>query len=337
MIRDVLRGLREAGVLGMNSRNANFIFQYNPRACYPLVDDKLLTKEMARSAGIAVPELYGVIEFEHQIRDLANLSRRAREFVIKPAHGSGGDGIMVITDKVRNMYRKADGHFVSQQVLEHHISNVLSGLFSLGGHPDKVLLEYRVHFDPVFQDITYMGVPDVRIIVFLGVPVMAMARLPTRESDGKANLHKGAIGAGIDLASGRTLKAVWHNQVVEEHPDTHNPVTGVRIPQWETLLTIAARCYELTGMGYLGVDIVLDRDHGPLMLELNARPGLNIQIANGEGLLYRLPAVQAETATLVTAEQRVEFAVTHFGAARRGVPGRQTAFQSRLPETGRVR
>jgi len=45
-------------------------------------------------------------------------------------------------------------------------------------------------------------------------------------------------------------------------------------------------------MGYLGVDIVLDAQAGPLMLELNARPGLNIQIANQEGLLHRLRLIE---------------------------------------------
>ena len=46
-------------------------------------------------------------------------------------------------------------------------------------------------------------------------------------------------------------------------------------------------------MGYLGVDIVIDATAGPLMLELNARPGLNIQIANQEGLVHRLRSVEA--------------------------------------------
>ncbi len=58
------------------------------------------------------------------------------------------------------------------------------------------------------------------------------------------------------------------------------------------ILEIAASCYELTGLGYIGVDIVLDKVHGPQMLELNARPGLNIQIANREGLLHRYKAIE---------------------------------------------
>jgi alpha-L-glutamate ligase-like protein len=308
----VARKLGEAGILGLNRRNAEFISRYNPRRYYPLVDDKLKTKELAASAGIAVPELYCVIEIEHQIRDLAALLAKHPEFVVKPAHGSAGDGILVIAGRVRNMYRKASGEFLAQHELDHHVSNVLSGLFSLGGRPDKALIESRVHFDPVFQDVTFQGVPDVRIIVFLGVPVMAMVRLPTRQSDGKANLHKGAVGAGIDIGSGRTLAAVIGNEVISEHPDTHQSVTGIQIPNWSTLLRIAAGCYELTGLGYIGVDLVLDRDRGPLMLELNARPGLNIQIANRCGLLTRLPLIEKEAKGMKDVGQRVEFAMEKF-------------------------
>ncbi|MGB0908950.1 MAG: alpha-L-glutamate ligase-like protein, partial [Nitrospirales bacterium] len=212
--------LAERGVLGLNHRNAGYTLWHNPRHLFPLVDDKLTTKRLAEKAGLAVPNLYGVIEIERQVRGLASLLKPYEDFVIKPAQGSGGDGIVVITGRRSDRYRKASGSFMSQEDLDHHVSNTLSGLYSLGGHPDKALIEYRVQFDPIFEAISFQGIPDIRIIVFLGVPVMAMVRLPTRMSDGKANLHQGAIGAGIDLATGRTLSGVWKNEIVTEHPDT---------------------------------------------------------------------------------------------------------------------
>jgi alpha-L-glutamate ligase-like protein len=189
-------------------------------------------------------------------------------------------------------------------------------MYSLGGQPDKALIEYRVQFDPVFEAISYQGVPDIRGIAFLGVPVMSMVRLPTRMSGGKANLHQGAIGAGIDIATGRTLTAVWRNAIVSEHPDTGNPVTGIKIPNWEKLLKIVAQCNELTGLGYIGVDLVLDKDKGPLILEINARPGLNIQIANRSGLLPRLKLVEQYHTELVNLNDRIAFSKHNF--AHRG-------------------
>jgi len=309
--------LQKAGVLGLNRRNAEYTLRHNARSLYPLVDDKLRTKKLAREAGMAVPELYGAIEAPYQVRLLPSSIRSRDEFVVKPSGGSEGLGILVISGRTKYRYRRADGVLVTEEDVKHHVLNILSGMYSLAGQPDKALIEYRVKFDPVFKAISYLGVPDVRIIVFLGVPVMAMVRLPTRLSGGRANLHQGAIGAGIDMATGTTLTAVWRTEVVTDHPDTGNRVSDVAIPHWPDLLKLAARCFELTGLGYLGVDIVLDREKGPMILELNARPGLAIQIANRSGLEPRLQDVEQHSGDLKTVEDRVGFAQNRFGASTR--------------------
>lgn len=309
------RRLREIGLVGIGERNAQFVLRYNPRKFYPRVDDKLITKQLAIDAGLPVPELYAVVREEHEIEELHAKIKDRDQFVVKPAHGSGGDGILVITGRRGDKYRRSNGGFISRDEFDHHLSNTLSGLFSLGGQPDHVLVEYCVQFDPVFDNVSYKGVPDVRIIVFLGYPVMAMIRLPTRLSDGKANLHQGAIGVGIDIPTGLTKRGVWGNEPVKEHPDTEHSIVGLSIPRWDELLLIAARAYELSCLGYVGVDIVLDRNLGPLILELNARPGLAIQIANGNGLAHRLRAIQAlETAGTLSRDpaERVAFAKAHF-------------------------
>lgn len=311
---NIVNQLRRNGVIGMNRRNAEFLLPYNARRLYPLVDDKLQTKQLALAAGIDVPPLYGVVEIERQVRELPGMLAEHRDFVIKPAHGSGGQGILVIDDQRKGRYRKPGGNWIDGSSLRHHVSNILGGVYSLGGQQDKALIEYRVRFDPVFERISYLGVPDIRIVVFLGVPVMAMVRLPTRLSGGRANLHQGAIGAGIDIKTGETLSAVWFNDIIDEHPDTGNTVSGVTIPHWHKLLELASRCHDLTGLGYIGVDFVLDASKGPLMLEMNARPGLNIQVANHSGLYARLKRVEQEKAAgqLVTTESRIGFAKDHF-------------------------
>ncbi len=284
----LLPDLKSAGVMGINSRNGDYIMRYNPRRLFPLVDDKLISKELAIQNGLPVPELYGVIRMLHDIRKFEQLVAGKEDFVLKPVHGSGGNGIMVIGGRSRERYRTTTGRILTRDEIAHHMENTLGGQFSLGGQPDQVLIEYRVKFDPVFDHVSYLGVPDIRIIVFKGVPVMSMIRLPTRSSDGKANLHMGGVGAGIDMRTGITTNAVVGTSPVHEHPDTGSPVVGLTMPHWEAMLDIAARCYEITGLGYLGVDLVLDATLGPLILEMNARPGLNIQIANAAGLLPRL-------------------------------------------------
>jgi len=306
------RSLADEGVLGLNRRNGDYILKFNPRRLFPLVDDKLKTKRLALKAGIAVPELYGVIETQRDIRRLPEIVSNHEDFALKPAHGSAGDGIIVISGRSAHRYRTISGTLLAEEDIAHHLSNAINGQFSLGGVQDVVIVEAMVRFSNLFERVSYQGVPDVRVIVFRGIPVMAMVRLPTRTSSGKANLHQGAVGAGIDLASGVTLDGVVGSDIVTHHPDTSHAIAGLKIPEWETILDISARCYEITGLGYIGVDIVLDRDRGPLVLELNARPGLAIQIANRQGLLRRLQICEqrgdfnADTAT------RLDFAKREF-------------------------
>lgn len=308
----IVNDLKRKGILAINKRNADYTLKYNPRRLYPLVDDKLRTKQLALDNGIGVPPLYGVVEVEGQVRRVLENVRDKTDFVIKPAHGSGGEGILVIGGRTNGKFRKASGTIITSEEIRHHVYNTLSGLYSLGGQPDKAIIEYRVQFDLTFEHISYLGVPDIRIVVFLGVPVMSMVRLPTRMSDGKANLHQGAVGAGINIPTGTTVSAVWENDIVEEHPDTGYPVVGVTIPEWKGLLEMAAKCHDMTGLGYQGVDIVLDKDMGPLVLELNARPGLNIQIANKAGLLKRLDAVEKHRDSLKSLSDRISFALDNF-------------------------
>ena len=292
-ITSAFRKLSSAGVLGINQRNADFILKYNNRRFYPLVDDKVITKQLAIQHGIQVPELYQVIEIQHQVKEAEMFLRQHNEFVIKPAHGSGGNGILVIRGKVGKYYRKANGDLLTSENLQHYVSNILSGMYSLSGISDKAIVEYCVNFDPFFKDITYQGVPDIRVIVFRGIPVAAMLRLPTRESDGKANLHQGAMGIGIDIGSGGSRKGVLHDTITTLHPDTGYDTSQITIPKWNEILKVSMQCADMVGLQYLGVDIVLDQELGPLMLELNARPGLNIQLANQEGLLKKLQRIES--------------------------------------------
>ncbi|MCD6268722.1 MAG: alpha-L-glutamate ligase-like protein [Deltaproteobacteria bacterium] len=305
--------LRKRGIVGMNMRNVVYIGQNNKRKFYPRVDDKLQTKVLAEEAGIAVPRLIGVARFQSHTKGLKDFLAREQTFVIKPAKGSGGKGILVITGRDGEDYLKPSGAKVNDQMIRRHVSNILSGLFSLGGKPDVAMIEELVNFSEVFDGFSFEGVPDIRIIVYKGYPVMAMTRLSTRESDGKANLHQGAVGVGIDIGKGHALNAVQHGRPVEIHPDTGRNLKELIVPDWSTFLELAARSYEITELGYLGADIVLDKKKGPLILELNARPGLAIQVANNHGLISRVKQVDEELKKCHrTPAERVTFSMQNF-------------------------
>ena len=302
--------LKQIGVLSINRRNSDLIMRYNPRHLFPLVDDKLKTKKMALKNDIAVPQLLGIVEIHHQIKQLGCFLEKQNDFVIKPAKGSGGNGILVVSGRNGKNYCKAGGDLIHLDHLAHHVSNILSGMYSLGGLKDRAIIEYRVKFDPLFASISYQGVPDIRVIVFKGIPVAAMLRLPTRESEGKANLHQGAMGVGIDITSGRSCGGVYREQFCSIHPDTGESIDNIQIPHWSDILHLAAKCSDTVGLGYIGVDIVLDQELGPLMLELNARPGLNIQIANRAGLLKMIEQVESFESLPLEINERITLSKT---------------------------
>ncbi len=285
------RRLAERGILGMNRRNTQCILDLNPRHLFPRVDSKRTMRDLCRSIGVPTPRLFAILPTHSALRHLERVLNRQPDFVIKPNRGAGGRGILVVTGRQGSCYLRHNGERLEFADVHQHVSSIVSGLFSLGGQPDAALLQERVVPDPAFQEISYQGTPDVRVIVYRGEPVLAMLRLPTRQSGGRANLHQGALGAGVDLATGLTTRAVQGNRVADRHPDTGAHVVGFRVPFWKTIVDLARRVSQAVGLGYLGVDIVIDHKQGPLVLEANARPGLAIQIANGQGLLTKFAEV----------------------------------------------
>lgn len=286
------RSLAAKGILGMNCRNADFIGPYNKRHLYPLVDDKLKTKQLALEASVNVPQLLGVVREQHDIASVNDLLPPNEGFCIKPAQGSGGKGILVVFPGDNGGWQRSNGKPVTLPEIERHLSNILAGIFSLGGKSDVAIIESLIILDPIFNGFTHEGVPDLRIIIFRGFPVMAMMRLACHASRGKANLHQGAVGVGINIVTGQAVNAVQYGKPITHHPDTQFLLKDLKVPQWPDMLELACRCYDMTGLGYIGVDIVLDKNRGPLLLELNARPGLAIQVANNAGLLPRLRIVE---------------------------------------------
>ncbi|MCX4028534.1 alpha-L-glutamate ligase-like protein [Endozoicomonas sp. SM1973] len=305
--------LRQKGILGMNKRNVSYIAKYNQRSLYPLVDNKLKTKLVAETAKVSTPKLLHTIEYQHEIKQLGDVVNKYDGFVIKPSQGSGGKGILVITERTAEGFFKPSGETLTLSDIKRHVSNILSGLHSLGGKTDVAMIEALVQFDPVFDRYSYEGVPDIRVIVFKGFPVMAMLRLSTHESDGKANLHQGAVGVGLNLANGKALCAVQSNRPVDEHPDTGSHFEALQVPHWDKILHLASSCYDMTRLGYLGADIVLDQQLGPLLLELNARPGLAIQVANNTGLEPRLKHIETMKKHGFSVDQRVQYSQQQFG------------------------
>ena len=264
-----------------------------------LADSKYRTKKVLEGAGVGVPELMGRFKNMKQVDTFA-WERLEGDFVIKPVSGLGGRGIMVVRKRAKwaGEWHLMDGSIVNISDIKRHCGEILSGRYSIHGMGGGVLLEERIKIHPLFLALTRWGTPDVRVIVYNRVPIMAMLRVPTEKSGGKANLEQGAMGLGIDLATGITTFGIMGKgeeikSIYDYKRKKKRKVNGIKIPFWREILETAVKCQmAVPELEFLGVDVVLDKEKGPMVLEVNARSGLSIQICNKAGLKARMNKVE---------------------------------------------
>ncbi|RLC35727.1 hypothetical protein DRH14_00065 [Candidatus Shapirobacteria bacterium] len=284
--------------LTKNERNKVYLKKNSARG-RAIADKKWKTKKILAEAGVGVPSLIRRFKNYKQVTDF-KWEELEGNFVVKPASGYGGEGIVVVRKRAKwaGEWRKMDGEIVNVADLRLHCREILEGRYSLHGMRDTVLVEERIKIHPKFLCLTKTGTPDVRVIVYNNVPVMAMLRVPTAESGGKSNLQQGAVGLGIDLATGITTfgvkgKKEMIRKIYDYRKKKKIKVNGIRVPEWEEILKTAIECQmAISSLGFMGIDILLDKDKGPMVLEVNARPGLSIQLCNRAGLGLRLRRVE---------------------------------------------
>lgn len=286
-----LRNLRrnKKRVLGLNERYLSYIRPNNFQSAIQIADDKVLTKKILEDNDIPTPKLLKLISDRREVDEL-NFDELPKSFVIKPAQGSKGGGIEIYYNRdSEGRWIRADKSKASEGYLKNHMYDIIDGRFSMNQENDVVMIEERVKPHKAFRYHTFKGTPDVRVIVYNNIPVMAMLRLPTEKSKGKANLDQGAIGVGIDMAAGKTTHGVsGKSGFIERIPHTKLSIPGLRVPYWTRILEYSLQASQVSGLGYIGVDLLIDREEGPKIVELNARPGLSIQFANKDGLRRRL-------------------------------------------------
>ncbi len=290
----------------MNERNLKYIRPFNLKRAKKIADDKVKTKEILEAENIPTPKLLGVLQNKEDF-DSFDWESLPKSFVMKPIHGLEGFGIEIFYNKDKNgNWIKSNKEKVSLTELKRRALDIMDGKYSLHNQKDGVLFEERVKTHKAFKYYAYKGAPDIRIIVFNNIPIMAMVRLPTKSSNGKGNLAQGAIGAGIDFVTGRTTTAIiGKGKLIETLPGTKLKLSGLKIPFWNNLLEIAIKAQKATNLGFAAIDFLIDRERGPLIIELNARPGLSIQIANQDGLRWRLKKVAGINVTTINKGIRI--------------------------------
>jgi alpha-L-glutamate ligase-like protein len=285
--------MKLSNILGLNARTQLYSYRYNTMRGRKICDSKLQTAKVLELVAIPHPEIFKKFRRPEDTSSF-DFSSLPSAFALKPSRGLGGEGIIVIKRRSKDNggWITTQRQRVTEEDLKLHILDILEGAYSMGNTPDVAFIQEFVGRHKAFRKYAYRGTPDVRIIVFNKVPVMAMLRLPTKDSGGRANLHQGAIAVGIDIATGITTKAIWYGTQIMLKPGSKRKLRGIKIPEWTKILEMAVEAAIASGMGYIGVDIVLHPQKGPMVLELNAQPGLQIQLANGAGLKKRLDRIE---------------------------------------------
>lgn len=299
-------------VLGRNERYLKYIRPFNLKKAIKIADDKTLTKRILNKNDIPVPKLLKVIKSVNELQNI-DFTTLPKSFVIKPVKGVRGGGVEIIYNIGKDgRWIGSNGKRFNDQDLKTLIQDILDGRYSLFNEPDKVLIEERVRPHKSFKYYSFKGAPDVRVLVFNKIPVMSYIRLPTKESNGRANLDLGAIAAGIDMAVGKTTSSIIGKSTpIEFVPTTGLALSGLKIPYWDKILRYAVEASKATGLGFGAIDFLIDEDKGPLIVELNARPGLSIQLANEDGLRWRLK--KASGIKVKTTEKAIRLAKDLFG------------------------
>lgn len=285
--------VKPSHILGINARNQLYT-SLNSKESKKFGFSKIRAKSFLSKHGIGVPKLYAKIATPEQMHDF-DWNTVQGAFALKPANGSEGKGIIVIKrhDKKKGIYIDVANEKWTKKDLQLHIGDTLQGAYTTWGNNNIALIEERIPVHPDLEEFVEIGTPDVRVIVFNKIPVMAECRLPTWASQGKANIHQGAIALGVDMGTGETTYGLSGlNKAINAFPATGRTVRGIKIPYWNDLLKTAVRCANATGFVYVGVDMFMHPERGPLVAELNGFPGNGIQIANHAGLKRRLQRVE---------------------------------------------
>jgi len=313
--------MKPSSILGLNARTQLYSYRFNTRKGKKAADSKIQTEKILRRNDVATPKIFKKFRNPSDVFSF-DWESLPDSFALKPSRGLGGEGIVIVKKRATKKEIKNNGDTrevkeksiwittqrerVTVNDLKLHIFDILEGAYSIGSVPDVAFIQEYVGRHRVFRKFAYRGTPDIRIIVFRKVPIMAMLRLPTKESKGRANLHQGAVGVGVDLATGITTRAVWHADYIKRKPGSNKKLHGIKIPQWNLVLMTAVSAQIASGLSYVGVDVVLHPEKGPMVIELNSQPGLQIQMANRIGLRRRLDKI--EDIEVLNAEHGVRIA-----------------------------
>lgn len=240
--------------------------------------------------------------------------------------------------KIKNFFKKYDNDtheylyktwwkILSEQEFKRMLVDTLDGKNSTGIIKDKIMIEEKLLPSQQFKTFCEWGLADIRIIVFNLVPVAAMIRIPTKKSEGKANLAKGGIALKIDIGTGRVS---YERKSIKKHfPETYENFKKINLEYREEILNLSSKIQYFVNLWYLALDWVIT-ESWPKLLEINARAGLDIQKITKVKLEEALKKISG--LKIKTPEKWIEVAKALFSSKKSGIAKQKILYLSQNGE-----
>jgi hypothetical protein len=195
----------------------------------------------------------------------------------KPSNWQSGRGVQRwMVDPARAAWLDAAGRALTGRELFAHLASESAVL----GRP--MLLQRLLRNHRAIDPLAPGRLCTARVLTVRGPgerarPLLAVYRMPVAPAIAD-NFDLGGIAAPIDLATGRLGAGIRKyprvSDALERHPDSGEPLRGVRIPHWPAIVELAVRAHDAVGwpgVPVVGWDVAV-LDEGPVLLEGNNRP-----------------------------------------------------------------
>lgn len=274
----------------ISQKNSIRLFLYDQERAYivqalnkdvsrePLLDKFCFYERCLRSNLPCVPVLFqfeqGMVETT--IQTDAQLRLNNLHLFAKFCGGSKGDGALAWNCL-------DDGSFLTCDDKVCSLEDIISDLLSRTQSGARYVLQPRVRNHNSIEDLSLGGLCTARILTAMRlngncVVIAAVFRMPGGYSL-TDNISTGGVACRINivdgtLGSGKLRSAPLICQVI--HPDTGGKIEGRQLPDWHEALQLCLRAHRVfSEFVFIGWDVAFT-NQGPLLVEGNDHPGVNL-------------------------------------------------------------
>ena len=219
-------------------------------------------------------ELYGCLDYE----SVVELLKKEKKLYIKPINIGKGSGVNRFSYDNERIY--IDFKEVSKEDFISFLKGRDNWFISECIEQNKTLNQIYDKTSNTIRLITIRNPKTKKCEV-----LFAVQRIGTKETIPVDNGSRGGLVAKIDIETGvlSSAKSIQRNVDFSHHPDSNNPIEGVKIENWEDVKnTFTNLMNKFPYLYFVAWDVLLTKN-GPVVIEANTSSGVNIiQVWGGQ-------------------------------------------------------